>query len=77
VKADDEQKRIGAFSYHILKGLEGEASYGRGKVRGSMLGTYVTETSKLGIKILSLLAVRQEAANVLSPLASQLNCSST
>jgi len=46
VKADDEQKKIGAFSYHILKGLEGEASYGRGKVRGSMLGTYVTEVFK-------------------------------
>jgi HEAT repeat protein len=46
VKADDEQKKIGAFSYHVLKGLEGEASYGRGKVRGSMLGTYVTEVFK-------------------------------
>jgi HEAT repeat protein len=46
IKADDEQKKIGAFSYHILKGLEGEASYGRGKVRGSMLGTYVTEVFK-------------------------------
>jgi len=46
VKADDEQKRIGAFSYHVLKGLEGDASYGRGKVRGSMLGAYVTEVFK-------------------------------
>jgi HEAT repeat protein len=46
VKADDEQKKIGAFSYHVLKGLEGEASCGRGKVRGSMLGTYVTEVFK-------------------------------
>jgi HEAT repeat protein len=46
VKADDEQKKIGAFSYHILKGLEGEARYGTNKVRGSMLGIYVTDVFK-------------------------------
>jgi HEAT repeat protein len=46
MKADAEQKKMGAFSYHILKGLEGEASYGTGKVRGSMLGSYVTGVFK-------------------------------
>jgi HEAT repeat protein len=43
IRSDDEQKKIGAFSYYILKGLEGEARAGSNKVRGSMLGTYVTE----------------------------------
>lgn len=43
VQADEEQKKIGAFSYHILRGLEGEARSKKGDVRGSLLGAYVTD----------------------------------
>ena len=43
VEANEDQRKLGVFSWYVLAGLDGAASRGSPDVRGSSLGLYVTD----------------------------------